>query len=644
VRQNVTCYDPSAGSGTLLMNLAHAIGEERCTIYSQDISQKSSSLLRLNLILNNLVHSIPNIIQGNTILHPYHRDERGAAEVRLHRLQSALQTGFLRLPRRAGHPGQPRALLRRHPQIPNKDKDKMAIYLLFIQHIIHSLAKDGKAAIVVPTGFITAQSGIEKGIREHLVENKMLAGVVSMPSNIFATTGTNVSILFLDAANKEHVVLIDASNLGTKVKDGKNQKTLLSAEEENRIIQTFNTKQAVEDFSVVVTYEEIAEKNYSFSAGQYFDVVKNRLPKYVLEEGDIVFGRKGAIDRNAIINKKQAGWFLGSDGIRLRFNICHSSLFFSYMLRKPSIKKWLLSNGQGAIMPTLNQKILDRLPVVFPVLEEQERIANILSALDRKIELNKLINHELEKLAKLLYDYWFVQFDFPISAEQATALGKPELAGKPYKSSGGPMVYSPVLKRRIPECWMVGNLLDVADFTNGIACQKYRPTGNQKLPVIKIKEMRDGFTDATEFVGADSIPGKIIVENGDILFSWSASLEVMVWTGGKGALNQHIFKVTSTKYPRSIYYFALLNYLQHFKMLADLRKTTMGHITQDHLEQSRVVLPPKAIAAEFDRLTSPLFSKILNTKKENQELTQLRDWLLPMLMNGQVKILIKQDV
>jgi type I restriction enzyme M protein len=148
----------------------------------------------------------------------------------------------------------------------------MAIYLLFIKHIIHSLAKDGKAAIVVPTGFITAQSGIERKIRERLVEKKMLSGVVSMPSNIFATTGTNVSILFLDAANKEQIVLIDASNLGTKVKDGKNQKTLLSAEEENRIIQTFNTKQAVEDFSVVVSYEEIAEKNYSFSAGQYFDV------------------------------------------------------------------------------------------------------------------------------------------------------------------------------------------------------------------------------------------------------------------------------------------------------------------------------------------------------------------------------------
>ena len=148
----------------------------------------------------------------------------------------------------------------------------MAIYLLFIQHVIHTLAPKGRAAIVVPTGFITAQSGIEKGIREHLVKNKMLGGVVSMPSNIFATTGTNVSILFIDATNDGDVILIDASNLGEKIKEGKNQKTVLSAEEENRIIETFTAKKAVDDFSVVVSYEQLEARGYSLSAGQYFDV------------------------------------------------------------------------------------------------------------------------------------------------------------------------------------------------------------------------------------------------------------------------------------------------------------------------------------------------------------------------------------
>jgi type I restriction enzyme M protein len=157
--------------------------------------------------------------------------------------------------------------------VPKAKKEGMAIYPLFIQHIMHSLSAKGKAAIVVPTGFITAQSGIERKIRERLVEQKMLRGVVSMPSNIFATTGTNVSILFIDNANKKgDIVLMDASKLGTTVKEGKNQKTLLSHEEEQRIINTFNKHEAIEDFTVVVSYDQIKEKNYSFSAGQYFEV------------------------------------------------------------------------------------------------------------------------------------------------------------------------------------------------------------------------------------------------------------------------------------------------------------------------------------------------------------------------------------
>jgi type I restriction enzyme M protein len=271
-RDNVTCYDPSAGSGTLLMNLAHAIGEDKCTIYAEDISQKSSSLLRLNLILNNLVHSIPNVIQGNTISEPYHKEGTALKKFDYIVSNPPFKLDFSDYRDQLDSKANSQRFFAGIPKVPNKDKDKMAIYLLFIQHIIHSLANNGKAAIVVPTGFITAQSGIEKGIRQHLVENQMLAGVVSMPSNIFATTGTNVSILFLDASNKGDVVLIDASNLGTKVKEGKNQKTLLSEDEEDRIIQTFNQKQAVEDFSVVVSYADITEKNFSLSAGQYFDV------------------------------------------------------------------------------------------------------------------------------------------------------------------------------------------------------------------------------------------------------------------------------------------------------------------------------------------------------------------------------------
>ena len=249
----------------------------------------------------------------------------------------------------------------------------------------------------------------------------------------------------------------------------------------------------------------------------------------------------------------------------------------------------------------------------------------ILKSLDAKIELNNKINRELEAMAKTLYDYWFVQFDFP------------DANGKPYKSSGGKMVYNAELKREIPEGWAVKTLLDIATYTNGLACQKFRPTNEEFLPVIKIREMRDGFTEGTEKVKAD-IPEKLIVNNGDVLFSWSASLEVMIWTGGKGGLNQHIFKVTSRKYPRSFYYFQLIWNLQHFKMIAELRKTTMGHITQDHLKQSRIVVPPIDVVRDLDKQLKNIQEKQILISRQNQHLTALRDWLLPMLMNGQVTV------
>jgi type I restriction enzyme M protein len=270
--RNVSCYDPSAGSGTLLMNVAHAIGESRCSIYTQDISQKSSNLLRLNLILNNLVHSIPNVIQGNTVLHPYHKDGKELKRFDYIVSNPPFKLDFSDFRDELDSKENKERFFAGIPKIKAKAKDKMEIYQLFLQHIIASLKPNGKAAVVVPTGFITAQSGIDKGIREHLVKNKMLAGVVSMPSNIFATTGTNVSILFIDASNDGDVVLLDASNMGEKVKDGKNQKTVLTPAEEQQIIDVFNAKEAVEDLSVAVSYADIEAKNYSLSAGQYFDV------------------------------------------------------------------------------------------------------------------------------------------------------------------------------------------------------------------------------------------------------------------------------------------------------------------------------------------------------------------------------------
>lgn len=270
---NVTCYDPSAGTGTLVIALAHEIGEQNCSVYTQDISDKSSTMMMLNLILNSMSHSLTHVIQGNTLKHPFHKKEDGS----LRKFDYIVSNPPFKLNFSDYHsdlvndPYKGR-FFAGVPNIPNKDKSGMEIYLCFFQHLLYSLKDGGKAAIVVPTGFITAKSGIAFKIRKHLIDNHFLGGVVSMPSNIFANTGTNVSVVFIDKSGVEKPVLIDASKLGETIKDNGNQKTKLRPEEIRLIVETFRGKEAVDDFSVTPSFEEIAEKGYSFSAGQYFDI------------------------------------------------------------------------------------------------------------------------------------------------------------------------------------------------------------------------------------------------------------------------------------------------------------------------------------------------------------------------------------
>lgn len=267
--KNVTCYDPSAGSGTLLMNLAHEIGENKCSIYSQDISQKSSSFLRLNLILNNLVHSIPNAIQGNTIKDPYHKENNKIKLFDFIVSNPPFKTDFSNYRNDLETKENRPRFFAGIPKIPPKDKKKMEIFLLFIQHIISSLSKNGKAAIVVPSGFLKSKS-IGQIIRKYLIENKMLTGVISMPKNIFANTGTRVSIMFIDKESvNDDPIFINATKLGTAVKEGDNEKTVLSLEEESLITSTFKKRLAKENFSIKVSEAEIIKKKYSFSAGDY---------------------------------------------------------------------------------------------------------------------------------------------------------------------------------------------------------------------------------------------------------------------------------------------------------------------------------------------------------------------------------------
>ncbi len=282
-------YDPSAGSGSLVLHLANELGEgsfgDKAHVFTQDISGKSSRFLRINMLLNGLTGSLDNIIEGDTLETPAHYNtphdpSTGVKKFDYITSNPPFKTDFSStrdmIEQKWSDAEQHDGLKRFFagiPKIPNAKKESMSIYLCFIQHILWSLKENGKAAIVVPTGFITAQSGIEKTIRQNIVDNKWLKGVISMPSNIFANTGTNVSVLFIDKSNQDgEVILVDASKLGTKVKEGKNQKTVLSEDEVIKIEDTFINQTVTEDFSVKVTYEQITEKNYSFSAGQYFEV------------------------------------------------------------------------------------------------------------------------------------------------------------------------------------------------------------------------------------------------------------------------------------------------------------------------------------------------------------------------------------
>lgn len=271
--RSMKIYDPAAGTGTLLIALAHAIGENKCAVFTQDISEKSSTMMMLNLILNGMSDSLSHVIKGNTMTHPFHKDENGNLrkfdfvvsnppfKLDFSDYQNQLKTAD---PYKRFFAGV--------PNIPNKKKESMEIYLCFFQHVIASIKDGGRGAIVVPTGFLKAKAGIPLKIRKYLVDNKYLKGVISMPSNIFANTSTNVSVVLMDKAGVNNPVFIDASRLGDETKEGKNKKIVLKTEDVDKIVSTFHEAKAVDEFSVLPSIDDIKSKNYSFLAGQYFEV------------------------------------------------------------------------------------------------------------------------------------------------------------------------------------------------------------------------------------------------------------------------------------------------------------------------------------------------------------------------------------
>lgn len=294
-------------------------------------------------------------------------------------------------------------------------------------------------------------------------------------------------------------------------------------------------------------------------------------------------------------------------------------LSISPKLRSEAIQSMSGTSGRQRIQTDLFRSKEIAIPKIF----EQKAVVKILSDLDSKIELNNQTNRTLEQIAQTLFKHWFVDFEFP------------NVEGKPYKSSGGKMIESGL--GLVPEGWKVRSLDQIADFLNGLALQKYPPAGEDFLPVIKIRELRQGVTVDSDKADI-SIPDEYIVEDGDVLFSWSGSLEVVIWCGGPGALNQHLFKITSKEYPKWFFYQWTKYHLTEFQLIAEGKATTMGHIQRHHLTEAKILVPQRAILEKINKIMAPKFELLVNNKIEIRNLTQIRDSLLPKLMSGKIRV------
>ncbi len=286
--------------------------------------------------------------------------------------------------------------------------------------------------------------------------------------------------------------------------------------------------------------------------------------------------------------------------IRNKSNL--SNRFLYYLLQLKKYKDRTGGFATGTTVLALPKEAVLNFVFGVPTLEEQESIANFLDLFYSKIELNRQMNKTLEAIGQTLFKHWFID------------------------------------RKDIPQNWETKQLDEIAEFLNGLALQKYPANeGEEFLPVIKIKELRSGVTDQTDKASL-GVPKNYIIKDGDILFSWSGSLEIVIWTNGKGALNQHLFKVSSEEYPKWFYYFWTKNYIPEFRKIAEGKATTMGHIQRHHLSQSQVIVPDKNSLEKMNKIMAPLFNKMILLNTQSNNLSQLRDSLLPKLMSGKIRV------
>lgn len=333
----------------------------------------------------------------------------------------------------------------------------------------------------------------------------------------------------------------------------------------------------------------------------YIDEEKySQMKRFTVKPKDLIISCSGTIGKVDLISEKDPIGIISQALLILRANtdiVLPEYLF--YFFKSDYGYNSIISRSMGSVQVNIaKREVIENIKINIPSLKEQEKIVKILSNIDEKIKLNNQINDNLYKMMKIKFEDWI------------TNLNKYE----------------------------VSSLSKIANYTNGLAMQKFRPKDNEEsLPVIKIKEMNDGITENTERCSTN-IKDEVIINNGDVLFAWSGTLCMSIWGKGKAGLNQHIFKVTSEKYPKWFYYFWTLKHLNKFKMIAAGKATTMGHIKRGELDISEVLIPEDKELQEMHKIMQPLFNKYINNLIQNETLTQLRDTLLPKLMNGEIDL------
>jgi len=359
-----------------------------------------------------------------------------------------------------------------------------------------------------------------------------------------------------------------------------------------------------------------------------------RLSKHLVKEGDIVYSRRGDVTQKALIRKTEVGYFCGTGCLLIRPGKMIDPEFLTYHLSTPSNQGWIVSQAVGATMPNLNTSILSSVPLSVPEMGAQKKIAAVLSALDAKIDCNNRIKSELEMMAKMLYDYWFVQFDFP------------DANGKPYKSSGGKMVYNATLKREIPEGWIDGTLNDLGQIVGGSTPSTKNPDNftTNGTPWITPNDLSDNQSNKFITRGAQDVSYQGIKDAslkkypaGTVLLSSRAPIGYMAIARAELTTNQG-FKsfIPCNGYSSAFIYYTVMNSLKAISQYAS--GSTFKEVSATVLKTVKITRPERSAVDDFTMRVEPFFRRQNLLEQESQQLTQLRDWLLPMLMNGQVTV------